>query len=90
MNENIVFNILALFQTPPSSYKRQIDIHYASLPRQQFLSNGGSISSVDFNANPSMNGGKKAVAFGRGFTNLIGVRAKGFSVPNLGDSSCLR
>ncbi|XP_044747853.1 uncharacterized protein LOC123309066 isoform X3 [Coccinella septempunctata] len=51
-------------KTPPSSYKRQIDIHYASLPRQQFLSNGGAISSsVDFNANPSMNGGKKAVAF---------------------------
>ncbi|KAL3267266.1 hypothetical protein HHI36_011399 [Cryptolaemus montrouzieri] len=70
-------------KTPPANYKRQIDIHYASLPRQQFLSNGGSISSVDFNANPSVNGSKKAVAFGRGFTNLVGFRSKGYSVPNL-------
>jgi hypothetical protein len=70
-------------QTPPANYKRQIDLHYGSLPRQQFISNGGGISTVDSNANPS----KKGVAFGRGLSSLIGGRARGFSVPNLGDSS---
>jgi hypothetical protein len=70
-------------KTPPANYKRQIDLHYGSLPRQQFISNGGGISTVDSNANPS----KKGVAFGRGLSSLIGGRARGFSVPNLGDSS---
>jgi hypothetical protein len=46
-------------KTPPANYKRQIDLHYGSLPRQQFISNGGGISTVDSNANPS----KKGVAF---------------------------
>ncbi|XP_008192368.1 liprin-beta-2 isoform X2 [Tribolium castaneum] len=45
-------------KTPPANYKRQIDLHYGSLPRQQFISNGSSISVVDSNANP-----KKGVAF---------------------------
>ncbi|XP_063908028.1 liprin-beta-2 isoform X3 [Zophobas morio] len=46
-------------KTPPANYKRQIDLHYGSLPRQQFISNGSNISVVDSNANPS----KKGVAF---------------------------
>ncbi|CAH1103888.1 unnamed protein product [Psylliodes chrysocephalus] len=48
-------------KTPPANYKRQIDVHYGSLPRQQFLANGG----IDSNANPAAaNGGtKKGVAF---------------------------
>ncbi|XP_066252512.1 liprin-beta-2-like isoform X2 [Euwallacea similis] len=50
-------------KTPPSNYKRQIDVQYGSLPRQQFLLNGGSngavFSVVDNNANPQ----KKGVAF---------------------------
>ncbi|XP_045479062.1 liprin-beta-1 isoform X3 [Harmonia axyridis] len=69
-------------KTPPSSYKRQIDIHYASLPRQQFLSNGGNISSVDFNANPASNGSKKAVAFAQ--------TEKGTTEENNGDASQLQ
>ncbi|KAJ8950861.1 hypothetical protein NQ318_011157, partial [Aromia moschata] len=47
-------------KTPPSTYKRQIDIQYGSLPRQQFIANGSS--GVDSNANPA-NGSKKGVAF---------------------------
>ncbi|XP_018560888.1 liprin-beta-2 isoform X2 [Anoplophora glabripennis] len=47
-------------KTPPSTYKRQIDIQYGSLPRQQFIANGSS--AVDGNANPA-NGAKKGVAF---------------------------
>lgn len=47
-------------KTPPSTYKRQIDIQYGSLPRQQFVANGSS--AVDSNANPA-NGTKKGVAF---------------------------
>lgn len=78
-----------MFQTPPSNYRRQIELQYASLPRQQFLSNGGTLPSVmDSNANPS-NGARKGVAFGRGLSSLLGGRARGNSVPNLGDSSCL-
>ncbi|XP_060532561.1 liprin-beta-2-like isoform X2 [Cylas formicarius] len=47
-------------KTPPSTYKRQIDVQYGSLPRQQFLSNGsGSNLITDSNANPH----KKGVAF---------------------------
>lgn len=50
-------------KTPPSNYKRQIDIQYGSLPRQQFLTNGSSnspsFSVVDSNANPQ----KRGVAF---------------------------
>ncbi|XP_068907904.1 liprin-beta-2 isoform X1 [Tenebrio molitor] len=69
-------------KTPPANYKRQIDLHYGSLPRQQFISNGGGISTVDSNANPS----KKGVAFGRGLSSLIGGRARGFSVPNLAET----
>lgn len=77
---------MLFLQTPPATYRRQIDIHYGSLPRQQFISNGTSVQAVDSNANPSA---RKGVAFGRGFTALLGVRARGHSVPNLGDSSCL-
>ncbi|RZC32175.1 liprin-beta-1, partial [Asbolus verrucosus] len=62
-----------------ANYKRQVDLHYGSLPRQQFISNGSGISVVDSNANPA----KKGVAFGRGLSSLIGGRARGFSVPNL-------
>lgn len=48
---------------------------------------------VDANANPSssagaaaMNGGvKKGVAFGMGLSSLLGVKARGHSVPNLGE-----
>ncbi|CAG9762448.1 unnamed protein product [Ceutorhynchus assimilis] len=50
-------------KTPPSNYKRQIDVQYGSLPRQQFLSNGsgvGNFSMVDNNANPQQ---KRGVAF---------------------------
>lgn len=78
------------FQTPPSNYKRQIDIQYGSLPRQQFLSNGsngGTFAVVDNNANPQ----KRGVAFGRNSSlqhlHMVmgGGRMRGFSVPNLGD-----
>ncbi|XP_056632036.1 uncharacterized protein LOC130442070 isoform X2 [Diorhabda sublineata] len=48
-------------KTPPANFKRQIDVHYGSLPRQQFLLNGNG-SNVDNNANPA-NGNKKGVAF---------------------------
>lgn len=44
---------------------------------------------MDSNANPSSNGSRKGVAFGRGLSSLLGGRARGHSVPNLGDSSCL-
>lgn len=81
-----LFNFI--FQTPPANYRRQIELHYASLPRQQFLSNGGTLTSMDSNANPA-NGARKGVAFGRGLSSLLGGRARGHSVPNLGDSSCL-
>lgn len=43
---------------------------------------------VDSNANPS-DVVRKGVAFGRGLSTLLGGRARGHSVPNLGDSSCL-
>lgn len=76
------------FQTPPSTYKRQIDIHYGSLPRQQFVSNGG-LTAVDNNANPA-NGTRRGVAFGKGISSLLGVRARGHSVPNLGERSDLK
>ncbi|XP_065158263.1 uncharacterized protein [Atheta coriaria] len=68
-------------KTPPASYRRQIELQYSSLPRQQFLSNGGtSFSVVDANANPSssagaaaMNGGvKKGVAFAETEKIVIG------------------
>ncbi|XP_074037657.1 liprin-beta 1 isoform X2 [Leptinotarsa decemlineata] len=48
-------------KTPPANFKRQIDIQYGSLPRQQFLANGTN-NVVDSNANPA-NGSKKGVAF---------------------------
>lgn len=79
------FTLFSL-QTPPANYRRQIDIHYGSLPRQQFIGNGEIVPIIDSNANPA-NGSKKGVAFGRGFTSLLGGRARGQSVPNLGDSS---
>ncbi|XP_060532588.1 liprin-beta-1-like isoform X5 [Cylas formicarius] len=78
-------------KTPPSTYKRQIDVQYGSLPRQQFLSNGsGSNLITDSNANPH----KKGVAFGRttgligggGYLPVAGGRLRGFSVPNLAES----
>lgn len=69
---------LLLFQAPPSTYKRQIDIQYGSLPRQQFVSNGG-LTPVDNNANPRRN-----VVFGKGISSLV---ARGHSVPNLGERS---
>lgn len=71
------------FQVSPANFKRQIDIQYGSLPRQQFLANGNS--GMDSNAN-AMNMNKKGVAFGRGIYTLVGGRYRGFSVPNLGDS----
>lgn len=87
------FRIGVLFfvflQTPPSTFKRQIDIHYGSLPRQQFVSNGG-LSVVDSNANPAVNGTRRGVAFGKGISSLLGVRARGHSVPNLGERSVLK
>ncbi|XP_017769627.1 PREDICTED: liprin-beta-2-like isoform X2 [Nicrophorus vespilloides] len=49
-------------KTPPTGYRRQIELHYASLPRQQFLGNGTALSVVDANANPA-NGVRKGVAF---------------------------
>ncbi|XP_030767811.1 liprin-beta-2 isoform X3 [Sitophilus oryzae] len=78
-------------KTPPSSYKRQIDIQYGSLPRQQFLTNGSgtNFSVVDSNANPQQ---KKGVAFGRNSSlqhlPLVagGSRMRGFSVPNLAET----
>lgn len=79
--------IFSIFQTPPATYRRQIDLQYSSLPRQQFLSNGGTLGVVDSNANPA-DGARKGVAFGRGLSSLLGGRARGHSVPNLGDSSC--
>ncbi|CAH1159634.1 unnamed protein product [Phaedon cochleariae] len=66
-------------KTPPANYKRQIDIQYGSLPRQQFVANG--VSAMDSNMNP-----KKGVAFGRGLYSLIGGRYRGFSVPNLAET----
>ncbi|KAL1489665.1 hypothetical protein ABEB36_013607 [Hypothenemus hampei] len=80
-------------KTPPSNYKRQIDVQYGSLPRQQFLTNGGSnggvFSVVDSNANPQ----KKGVAFGRNgslqYLNTViggGARTRGYSVPNLAET----
>lgn len=77
-----------LFQTPPASYRRQIDIHYGSLPRQQFISNGTTIAAIDSNSSPATEEVKKGVAFGRGLSSLLGGRVRGHSVPNLGDSSC--
>lgn len=78
-----------LFQISPANYQRQIDVHYGSLPRQQFVGNGELTAAVDSNANPATNGHKKGVAFGRGFSSLLGVRGRGHSVPNLGDSPFL-
>ncbi|XP_072398611.1 liprin-beta-2 isoform X2 [Diabrotica undecimpunctata] len=72
-------------KTPPANFKRQIDVHYGSLPRQQFLMNGNA-SGVDNNANPAANGNKKGVVFGRGFYSLVGGRHRGFSVPNLAET----
>ncbi|XP_048517896.1 liprin-beta-2 isoform X3 [Dendroctonus ponderosae] len=79
-------------KTPPSSYKRQIDVQYGSLPRQQFVangaSNGGMFAMVDNNANPQ----KKGVAFGRNSSlqhlHMVmgGGRMRGFSVPNLAET----
>ncbi|XP_074037659.1 liprin-beta 1 isoform X4 [Leptinotarsa decemlineata] len=71
-------------KTPPANFKRQIDIQYGSLPRQQFLANGTN-NVVDSNANPA-NGSKKGVAFGRGLYSLVGGRHRGFSVPNLAET----
>lgn len=66
-------------------------MQYGSLPRQQFLTNGGDsngFSLVDGNANPQ----KRGVAFGRNcslqhlnMSMVGGGRTRGFSVPNLGD-----
>ncbi|KAG5883909.1 hypothetical protein JTB14_032133 [Gonioctena quinquepunctata] len=72
-------------KTPPANFKRQIDIQYGSLPRQQFLMNGNH-SAVDSNANPASNGTKKGVVFGRGLYSLVGGRHRGFSVPNLAET----
>ncbi|XP_018332602.1 liprin-beta-2 isoform X2 [Agrilus planipennis] len=72
-----------LLQTPPANFRRQIDVHYGSLPRQQFISNGQL--EVDSNANPAGEV-KKGVAFGRGFTSLLGGQARGHSVPNLAET----
>ncbi|XP_071056703.1 liprin-beta-2 isoform X3 [Onthophagus taurus] len=72
-------------KTPPSNYRRQIDLQYSSLPRQQFLSNGGALGVVDSNANPT-DGARKGVAFGRGFSSLLGGRSRGHSVPNLAET----
>lgn len=82
----VKFIYFCLFQTPPATYRRQIDIHYGSLPRQQFISNGEIVPVTDSNANPA-NGLRKGVAFGRGLSSLLGGRVRGRSVPNLGDSS---
>lgn len=83
-----IANLWLHFQTPPSTFKRQIDIHYGSLPRQQFISNGG-LTTVDSNANPA-NEMRRGVAFGKGISSLLGVRARGHSVPNLGERSVSR
>ncbi|KAK9720956.1 SAM domain (Sterile alpha motif) [Popillia japonica] len=72
-------------KTPPATYRRQIDLQYSSLPRQQFLSNGGTLGVVDSNANPA-DGARKGVAFGRGLSSLLGGRARGHSVPNLAET----
>ncbi|XP_049825979.1 liprin-beta-2 isoform X2 [Aethina tumida] len=46
------------------AYKRQIDVQYGSLPRQQFLSNGSTNSmNIETNANGTVNG---VAARGRG------------------------
>uniref|UniRef100_A0A1Y1LCY6 SAM domain-containing protein n=1 Tax=Photinus pyralis TaxID=7054 RepID=A0A1Y1LCY6_PHOPY len=49
-------------KTPPANYRRQIDIHYGSLPRQQFISNGEIVPVTDTNANTA-NNSRKGVAF---------------------------
>ncbi|KAK5643698.1 hypothetical protein RI129_007543 [Pyrocoelia pectoralis] len=72
-------------KTPPANYRRQIDIHYGSLPRQQFISNGEIVPVTDTNANTA-NSSRKGVAFGRGFYSLLGVRGRGHSVPNLAET----
>uniref|UniRef100_A0A1Y1LCX5 SAM domain-containing protein n=1 Tax=Photinus pyralis TaxID=7054 RepID=A0A1Y1LCX5_PHOPY len=72
-------------KTPPANYRRQIDIHYGSLPRQQFISNGEIVPVTDTNANTA-NNSRKGVAFGRGFYSLLGVRGRGHSVPNLAET----
>ncbi|XP_050300669.1 uncharacterized protein LOC126739160 isoform X2 [Anthonomus grandis grandis] len=61
-------------KTPPANYKRQIDVQYGSLPRQQFLSNGsgGMANNVmDSNANPQSGHNKRGVAFAE--TEKIGL-----------------
>lgn len=70
----IRFFSFSLWQTPPSTYRRQMDIHYNSLPRTtvpttstpiQSGSSSANNSSIDSNANPKRN----AVAFGKQLYN---------------------
>ncbi|XP_049825981.1 liprin-beta-1 isoform X4 [Aethina tumida] len=72
------------------AYKRQIDVQYGSLPRQQFLSNGSTNSmNIETNANGTVNGVAargRGVAFGRTLSSLVGVRNRGYSVPNLAEA----
>lgn len=76
-------------QTPPASYRRQVDLHYSSLPRQAYPSSvtvptnstTGSSTAVsgnqvvDNNANPK----QRNVAFGKNFHLLPSSASKSAS-----------
>ncbi|XP_031616692.1 liprin-beta-2 isoform X5 [Contarinia nasturtii] len=73
-NARIRTNSTSGSMTPPSSYRRQVDIHYNSLPRASLPTtstpiqsgcNSANSSIIDSNANPKRN----AVAFGKQLTN---------------------
>lgn len=73
-NITLIFTIYFCDQTPPSTYRRQADIHYNSLPRAsapttstpiQSSCSSANNSSIDSNANPKRN----AVAFGKQLMN---------------------
>ncbi|XP_044731186.1 liprin-beta-2 isoform X5 [Chrysoperla carnea] len=83
-------------RTPPPNYRRTVDLHYGSLPRQTYLSTNGLI--MDNNANSSQTNltgvpnsasvpSRKGVAFGKGISSLLGgARGRGHSVPNLAET----
>lgn len=63
------FNTRIIFQTPPSSIRRQVDVHYNSLPRSSIPNTSSPIhyggTSIDSNANLKRN----QVAFGKQLIN---------------------
>lgn len=68
-------HFLCLLQTPPSSYRRQVDLQYNSLPRQSFpmlvnSTNGSSVNVDEAAQQQTTSPKQRNVAFGKSLTLL--------------------